>query len=92
MRRIQFDLRGPGWTPPVLESLASVLLEFADRFATSKTDLGACTTVVSEINIVPDTKLVGSRPYRINRVLADQFDAVIDPYLAAGLISNSLSP
>lgn len=40
----------------------------------------------------PGTKPVASRPYRINTLMQKMVDAVLDQYLAAGLIQHSASP
>lgn len=79
MRRIRFDLQGPGWTPDVLDSLAPILLEYADRFAASQTNVGHCMTVPFEIKVPQDTRHIASRPYRISPTLAAQVNPVIDP-------------
>ena len=40
----------------------------------------------------PGTQPIQSRPYRLNPVLSKQVDAILDSYLAAGLIQHSTSP
>ena len=40
----------------------------------------------------PETQPIQSRPYRLNPVLSKQVDAILDSYLAAGLIQHSTSP
>ena len=92
MRHIHFDLHGPGWTPAVIDSLATVLLRYSDRFAASKTDLGYSTTVPFEIKVPPGTRPIASRPYRSNPAISAQVNAILDSYLAAGFIQHSKSP
>ena len=38
------------------------------------------------------TQAIQSRPYRLDPVLSKQADAILDSYLAAGLIQHSASP
>ena len=45
-----------------------------------------------KIIVPPHSEPVTSRPYRINPTLAKKADAVLDQYLAAGLIQHSTSP
>ena len=40
----------------------------------------------------PGTQPIQSRPYRLSPVLSKQVDAILDSYLAAGLIQHSASP
>ena len=40
----------------------------------------------------PGTQPIQSRPYRLNPDLSKQVDAILDSYLAAGLIQHSVSP
>ena len=92
LRDIIFDLHGSGWSPSVIDSLGDVLCEFPDVFSTSKTDSGSCSLMPFKIIVPPDSEPVTSRPYRINPILAKKADAVLDQYLAAGLIQHSTSP
>ena len=92
LREIHYDLHGPGWTPAVIDELGAVLRDFPDVFSTSKTDFGACSILPFKISLPPDTAPVTSRPYRINPIVSKQVDAILDQYLAAGLIQHSNSP
>ena len=89
---ICFDLQGPGWTPSVISALGDVLVQYQNRFSRSKTDLGHCTTLPFKIDIPKGTPPVASRPYRTSPAIAKQVDAILDSYLAAGLIEHSPSP
>ena len=53
---------------------------------------GACSLRPFEIKALPGTHPIQSRPYRPNPVLSKQVDAILDSYLAAGLIQHSTSP
>ena len=86
LRDIIFDLHGSGWSPSVIDSLGDVLCEFPDVFSASKTDFGSCSLMPFKISVPPHSEPVTSRPYRINPILAKKADAVLDQYLAAGLI------
>ncbi|CAB1119117.1 unnamed protein product [Ectocarpus sp. CCAP 1310/34] len=44
------------------------------------------------LSVPAGTKPVASRPYRINPLMQKKVDAVLDQYLAAGLIQHSTSP
>ena len=92
LRDVMFDLHGSGWSPSVIDDLGDVLCEFQDVFSTSKTDFGSCSLIPFKISVPPDSAPVTSRPYRINPILAKKADAVLDQYLAAGLIQHSTSP
>ena len=92
LRDIIFDLEGSGWSPSVIDSLGDVLCEFPDAFSISKTDFGSCSLMPFKITVPPNSEPVTSRPYRINPILAKKADAVLDQYLAAGLIQQSTSP
>ena len=45
-----------------------------------------------EISVPPNSSPVTSRPYRINPPTVKKVDAVLDKFLAAGLIQHSTSP
>ena len=92
LRDIIFDLHGSGWSPSVIGSLGDVLCEFPDVFSTSKTDFGSCSLMPFKITVPPNSEPVTSRPYSINPILTKKADAVLDQYLAAGLIQHSTSP
>ena len=92
LRSIKFDLHGPGWTPQVITDLGDLLCEFRDVFSTSSTDLGSCSLLPFKITVPPDSAPVTSKPYRMNPLVAKQVDAILDQYLAAGLIQHSNSP
>ena len=92
IRRIDFALDATGWDPAALDALSTTLVTFADVFSSSKLDYGECSTRPFEIKVPSGTQLIQSRPYRLNPVLLKQVDAILDSYLAAGLIQHSKSP
>ena len=92
LRNITFDPHGSGWSPSVIEDLGHVLCEFSDVFSTSKINFGSCSLIPFKISIPPDSAPVFSRLFRINPILVKKADAVLDQYLAAGLIQHSTSP
>lgn len=77
MRHINFDLQGPVWTPTVSDTLASVLLEYANCFATPK------------MGLVHHTILSALRTHWISPALAAQVSAVIYSFFAADRIQQS---
>ncbi|CAB1121588.1 unnamed protein product [Ectocarpus sp. CCAP 1310/34] len=92
MHDIAFDLHNPAWTPEAIDRLADALVEYSDVFSTSKTDFGSCTIMPFTLSVPAGTKPVASRPYRINPLMQKKVDAVLDQYLAAGLIQHSTFP
>ena len=92
MRQIDFALDAPGWDSDAIDALSATLKEYADIFSSSKLDYGACSLRPFEIKGPPGTHPIQSRPYRLNPVLSKQVDAILDSYLAAGLIQHSTSP
>ena len=86
IRRIDFALDAAGWDPAALDALSTTLVTYADVFSPSKLDYGICSARPFEIKVPPGTKSIQSRPYRLNPVLSKQVDAILDSYLAAGLI------
>eukprot|EP00752_Nemacystus_decipiens_P012512 g11082.t1 len=92
LRAITFDLHGEGWTPDVIDNLATVLCDYQDVFSKSPTDLGSCPLLPFKIAVPPDSPPVRTKPYRMNPIVAKQVDVILDKYLAAGLIQHSTSP
>ena len=92
IRRIDFALDAPGWDSPAIDALSDTLAAYADVFSFSKLDYGECSLRPFEIKVPPGTQPIQSRPYRLNPVLSKQVDAILDSYLAAGLIQHSTSP
>ena len=92
IRRIDFALDAPGWDPPAIDALSDTLAAYADVFSLSKLDYGECSLRPFEIKVPTGTQPIQSRPYRLNPVLSKQVDAILDSYLAAGLIQHSTSP
>ena len=92
IRRIDFALDAAGWDPPAIDALSATLVSFADGSSSSKLDYGECSLRPFEIKVPPGTHPIQSRPYRLNPVLSKQVDAILDSYLAAGLIQHSASP
>ena len=90
--RIDFALDAAGWDPAALDALSTTLATYADVFSPSKLDYGECSARPFEIKAPPGTQPIQSRPYRLNPVLSNQVDAILDSYLAAGLIQHSTSP
>ena len=90
--RIDSALDAAGWGPTALDALSTTLPTFADVFSSSKLDYGECSLRPFEIKVPPGTKPIQSRPYRLNPVISKQADAILDSYLAAGLIQHSTSP
>ena len=92
IRRIDFALDAPGWDPRAIDALSDTLAAYADVFSLSKLDYGECSLRPFEIKVPTGTQPIQSRPYRLNPVLSKQVDAILDSYLAAGLIQHSTSP
>ena len=92
IRRIDFALDAAGWDSTALDALSATLATYADVFSSSKLDYGECSLRPFEIKAPPGTRPIQSRPCRLNPVLSKQADAILDPYLAAGLIQHSTSP
>ena len=92
IRRIDFALDAAGGDSAALDALSTTLVTYADVFSSSKLDYGECSTRPFEIKVPPRTQPIQSHPYRLNPVLSKQVDAILDSYLAAGLIQHSTSP
>eukprot|EP00752_Nemacystus_decipiens_P004840 g4404.t1 len=92
LRDIVFELHDPRWSAAAIDQLGDALIEYADVFSTSKSDFGACNIMPFSLSVPPGTKPVASKPYRINLILQKKVDAVLDQYMAAGLIRHSTSP
>ena len=92
IRRIDFAPDAAGWDPAALDALSTTLTTYADVFSSSKLDYGECSLRPFEIKVSLGTQPIQSRPYRLNPVLSNQADAILDSYLAAGLIQHSTSP
>ena len=85
-------LDAAGWDPTALDALSATFPTYADVFSSSKLDCGECSLRPFEIKLPPGTQPIQSRPYRLNPVLSKQADAILNSYLAAGLIQHSTSP
>ena len=92
IRRLDFALNSAGWGPTALDALSTTLSTFADVFSSFKLNYGECSLRPFEIKVPPGTQPIQSRPYRLNPVLSKHADAILDSYLAAGLIQHSASP
>ena len=92
IRRIDFALDALGWEPSAIDALSATLAENADIFPSSKLDYGACSRRPFGFEVPHETQPIQSRPYRPNPVLSKQADAILDSYLAAGVIQHSTSP
>ena len=53
---------------------------------------GSCSLIPFEISVPEGSTPVTSRPHRINHILAKEFDATLNQYLAACLIQGSTFP
>ena len=94
IRQLDFALLidAPGWEPSAIDALSATLAEYAYIFFSSKLDYGACSLQPFEIKVLHGTQPIQSRSYRLKPVLSKQEDAVLDTYLATGLIQHSTSP
>ena len=92
IRQIDFVLDAPGWEPNAIDALGATLTKYAYICSSSKLDYGACSLRSFGIKVPHGTQPIQSRPYRLNPVLSKQVDAILDSYLAAGLIQHSTSP
>ena len=92
IRRIDFALDAAGWGSTVPDALSTTLTTFADVFSSTKLDCGECSLLHFVIKVPPGTQPIQSRSYRLNPVLSKQTDALLDSYLAAGVIQHSTSP
>ena len=92
IRRIDFALDAAGWDSTAIDALSTTLVTYADVISSSKLDYGECSLRPFEIKVRPGTQPIQSRPYRLNLVLSKQVDAILDSYIAAGLIQHSAWP
>lgn len=92
MHDVDFALDGPGWSASVIDNLSKTLLEYYDIFSTFPLDYGECSTCPFETNVSADTPPIHSHPYRTNPALTKHLDAILSPYLSAGLIQHSTPP
>ena len=92
IHRIDFALDVAGWDSPAIDALSTTLFTYADVFSSSKLDYGECSLRLFEIKVPPGIQPIQSRPYRLNPVLSKQVDAILDFYLAAGVVQHSASP
>ena len=92
IRQMDFALDAPGWDPSAIDALSATLTEYVNIFPPSKLDYDACSLRPFEIKVPPGTHPIQSQPYRLNPVLSKQVEAILDSYLAAGLIQRSTSP
>ena len=69
-----------------------MVCEFPDVFSTSKTDFGSCSMMLFNISVPEGSAPVTSRPHRINPILAKEVDAILNQYLADGLMQHSTFP
>jgi len=91
LRDVVFELHDPRWTADAIDKLGDAPIEYADVFST-KSDFSACNIMSFSLSVLPGTKPVASRPYRINPLMQKKVDAVLDQYLAAGLTQHSTFP
>ena len=92
MRKISFDLHGPGWTPVITFQLGEVLAEFSEALSKSSTDFDSFSLLPFEVSVSSNSSPATFRPYRINPPTAKNMDAVLDKFLAVGIIQHSISP
>ena len=67
------------------------MIEFADVFSTSHTDVASCFLLRFEVSVPLDSPPVISLLYRVNSLVAKQINTILDMYLAAGRIQHSTS-
>ena len=91
IRRIDFTLYAAGWDPSAIDALSATLREYANIFSSSKLDDGVCSLRYFEIKVTPERQPIQSRPYSLNPVFSKQADAILDSYIATGLIQYSTS-
>lgn len=60
-------------------------------FSSSKLDYSECSLRPFEIKLPPGTHPMQPRPYRLSLVSFKQADAILNPYITAGLIQHSTS-
>ena len=92
IRRIGFALDAAGWDSTAIDALSTTLTTYADVFSSSKLDYGECSLRPFEIKVPRGIQPIQARPYRLHPILPKQADAILDSYLAAGLIQHSGSP
>ena len=92
IRWIDFALDAPWSEPSAIDALSTTLTEYADICSSSKLDYGARSLRPFENKVPPGTQPIHSCPYKLNPILSKQADAILDSYLAAGLIHHSTSP
>ena len=92
IRRIDFALDAASWDPPAIDALSETLAAYADVFSSSKLNYGKFSLRPFKIKVPPGTQPIQSPPYRLNPILYNQVDAILDAYLAAGHIQHSASP
>ena len=92
MHQIDFALDAAGWDPSAVDALSATLTEYVEVSPSTNLDHGEYSLRPFKINVPPGTQPIQSRPYRLNQVLFKQADAILDSYIAAGLIRCSTSP
>ena len=92
MRKIAFDLHGPGWTPGVITQFDGMLAWFPDVLSNFSTDLGSSSFLPLVISFPPNSSPVTARLYHIRPPTAEQVEAVLDKFFSTGLFQQSMSP
>lgn len=72
--------------------LADLLYKFPGVFYTSSIDFGSCFLTPFETSSAEGSAPVTSRPHRIEPILAQEVEATLEQYIAAGLLQHSTSP
>lgn len=88
MHETAFYLDGPGSTMADITQLGEVLPEFSDVLSKFSADFGSCSLLPFEISVPPSSSPVAYRRYRINPPTVRQMDAVLNQFLAAGLVHS----
>ena len=63
LREMSFDFHCQGWDADVLPQLGDTLIELADVFSTSPTDVGSSSLLPFEISVPPDSSPATSRRF-----------------------------
>ena len=92
IRRTDFALDAFSWDPSAIDAHSATPTEYADIFSSSTQDYDDCSLRPFEIKVPPGTQPIQSRPSRLNPVLSEQANVILDSYLAAGLIQHSTFP
>lgn len=85
---IDLTLDSGGLDTADIEELHQNILDYSELFSKAPLDTGECPVRPFEDNVPAHTQLVYSRPYGTNHIPKKKIDAILDSYLAAGLIQH----